>query len=432
MKPTSRLKQILASFLLMLAAASATSAAAPAIQITSPAPGTTFNTGQTINVTVDVTAPGAFKTFALIGSGELGAAQPQPAGTTPPSFALPIPANLQPGSYSITALGYGPNSSIVAQSRVLIQIENPSALINLITPSDTLTFEAIGERLPLQIQGTANGGAPIDLSQSPQASFTSSNLTVGAVDSTGMVTAMGPGSTNINVSLAGGGNAAIPIHVLPPAIVPSARSIALGDQPMGATGASTSFTVTNMLSYPLNIISVQASPGILLSDECVSSSPIPAGNSCTVGLNFQPLAQGVYTGFVSISNSAVIAPTRVALSGLGTPSPGASAIIKPRKLDFGTVHPDHSSEASFTIRNTGSASLNVYIASASVGSFSVINRTGLFTVAAGHKHDVALTFSPTEPPARKGAVTRVSATLNLTTNDPLHPSFLIMLTGKVK
>src|SRR5271168_499772 len=191
MKPTRRFKELIAAILSVLTAAVAMGAAAPAIQITSPTAGTTFNTGQTINVTLVVTAPGAFKTFALIGTGQLGAAQPQPAGSTAPTFALPIPASLQPGNYSITAVGYGANSNIVAQSRVLVQIQNPSALINLILPSDALTFEAIGERLPLQIQGTANGGAPIELSQSPQVSFTSSNLTVGAVDGTGMVSAMG-------------------------------------------------------------------------------------------------------------------------------------------------------------------------------------------------------------------------------------------------
>ena len=246
-----------------------------------------------------------------------------------------------------------------------------------------------------------------------------------------MVSAMGAGNATINVKLAGGGNASIPIHVLPPALMPSVTSIALGDQAMGAMGAGTSFNVTNMMTYPLNILSVQASPGVVLADECVSASPIPPGNSCTVGLNFQPLAQGAYSGFVGISNSAVIAPTRVALSGTGTASPGVSSTIKPHELDFGTVEPGHSSKQKFTIRNTGSASLNVYIASASFGSFSIVNRTGLITIGPGRKHEVALIFSPTEPPARKGGVTRVSTTLSLTTNDPLNPSFAIRLSGKV-
>ena len=65
------------------------------------------------------------------------------------------------------------------------------------------------------------------------------------------------------------------------------------------------------------------------------------------------------------------------------------------------------------------------------GSFAVIDGGGLFSVAKGHKHEVELTFSPTERPAT-GKVMEVSTTLNINTDDPSHASFAIRLTGEVK
>ena len=263
MSLTRRFKEALfavAILAVMFTAAVAMGAAEPALQITSPAAGTTFNTGQTINVTVNVTALGSFKRFALIGERRLGAAAPQLASKTPLTFSLPIPANLQPGPYSLTAIGYGPNQTIIAESVVVVQIENSSALLDLITSSSALTFEAIGERLPLRIGGATPDGTPVDLTHSSHVSFASSDLTIGTVDNTGVVTAVGPGNATINVKLDSGGTAALPIHVLPPALLPSMRSIAFGNQTMGTTGKTTSFSVTNMLSYPLKILAVHSSP----------------------------------------------------------------------------------------------------------------------------------------------------------------------------
>lgn len=401
--------------------------AAPGISIMKPAAGAVFNSGQMINVTVRVTSPGSFRSYALIGNHRLGAAAPLNASGTP-SFALTIPAEQQPGPYFLTVIGYGPEGTVVAQDDVQIQIESPAALLNLIAPANTLTFEAIGEQLPLQIVSGAPGGTPLDVTHSSHLAFTSSNPAVGMVDSNAMVTATAPGQAAINVQLDSGGSLSVPIRVLPVALTPSATSLSLANETMGVAGSKTPLTFKNTANYPLRVLSVASSPDFAESDNCIATSPLAVGGTCTVNLVFRPVAQGARPGFLSIADSAVVAPTQVTLNGVGTASKNVRAAALPNALNFGAVAPGHSKSATIRIFNFGTGMLNGYVPPLA-GSFRIVKGAGFFSVGLGRAAEITLAYSP--PTNAVAAQHPIFSILEIATSDPAAPSIPINLNAAV-
>ncbi|MGO9062790.1 MAG: choice-of-anchor D domain-containing protein [Candidatus Binataceae bacterium] len=288
----------------------------PSLSITSPANGATVNTGDTVKITVQATAAAQFtRGVTCIGGRGLGATaiDKQP----PFDFSLTIPANLAPGQYNLTALGYGAGTKPLATASVTLQVQSPSALLTLIPPSSELAFSAIGEQLPLRIQGTDSAGKLLDLTESPLLLYRSSDETIAAVSSKGMVTAVGPGNASISVALAGAATAALPIRVMAPALIPSATSIDFGTQPAGTTGTAKPLTITNNVGYPLRILAVNSPLNFPQTNDCLSKSPLPPGGSCVINLSFAPVKAGAVIGIVSIADSAVIARTQVFLTGTG-------------------------------------------------------------------------------------------------------------------
>ncbi len=289
---------------------------APSIAITSPANGSTVSAGETVSVTLSVVQPGAFtRGISVIGEGRLGAA---PVKSSPPfTFTLTVPSNLPPGNYQLTALGFGAAPRPLAAASIILHVEPISGLLSLTAPPEGLSFEAIGEQLPLRVIGGAAGGRAVNLAASSAVGLVSADSSVATVDSQGLVTAVGQGQTAINLTLSGHGAGSVPIRVVAPALIPSATSLGFGNQAVGTRSQAQSFTIRNALSYPLRILAVSSPDEFPETSDCPALSPISAGGSCTVRVWFAPRRPGIRSGAVSITDSAVIAPTRVYLSGTG-------------------------------------------------------------------------------------------------------------------
>ncbi len=288
----------------------------PSLNITSPANGATVNTGDTVKITVQATGAAQFtRGVACIGGRGLGATaiDKQP----PFDFSLTVPPNLAPGRYNLTALGYGAGTKPLASALITLQVESPSALLSLIPPTSELAFSAIGEQLPLRIQGTDSSGKLLDLTESSHLLYSSSDETIATVSSKGIVTAAGPGNASVNIKLTGGGAAAIAARVMKPALMPSAASIDFGTQAAGTTGTAQPLTITNNVRYPLRILAVNSPLNFPQTNDCLSKSPLPPGGSCVINLSFAPVKAGAVIGIVSIADSAVIARTQVFLTGTG-------------------------------------------------------------------------------------------------------------------
>lgn len=273
--------------------------------------------GQTVAVALDVTDAAAFtRGIAIVGNGRVGATGVKTKG--PFEYSLALPANLAPGNYRLTAMGYADGSEqALATAAATLHVALPAnALLSLAPPPATLVFEAIGEQLPIRVTGTTANGA-VDLTESPQLAYQVPDASVVTVNGRGMVTARAEGQTSITLSMSGQTAGSAPVVVLKPALLTSATQLDFGTQAVGGSSNAQSLVITNNRSYPLKILEVSSPPDYPETDDCTSGSPLPAGQSCTISVVFQPAAKGPEEGAIRIVDSAVSAATQVFLTGTG-------------------------------------------------------------------------------------------------------------------
>jgi len=171
-------------------------------------------------------------------------------------------------------------------------------------------------------------------------------------------------------------------------------------------------TVKNTGSTLLTVNSMVIVSGSPHFNVVSSTGPINPNSQRRVDVHFAPKAAGVQTGALSITSNDPDEPTiTVQLQGTGL---APKIDVTPSALNFGNVTVGQSTTADqdLTVKNTGSAQLNVNIRiSNNTALFSVL--TGGFRVAAGGSVTVKVRFAPktksTEP--EKG-------TLTINSNDP--------------
>ena len=273
--------------------------------------------GETLDVSLNVANADAFtRGIGIIGEGDVGITviRKQP----PFDYSLALPKTLKPGTYHLTAIGYADSEQPLATASAILEVDLPAnALLSLAPPPATLVFVAIGEQLPIRVTGTTASGS-VDLSESPGLAYQLATNTVGSVDARGVVTARAAGQDNVALVMNGQTVASVPVEVLKPALLPSVAQLNFGNQSVGGLSGSQSLTVTNNFDYPLRILSISTPPDYPETDDCISGSPLPAGQSCTITVAFQPSAKGAESGAIRIVGSAVSVATQVFLSGTGT------------------------------------------------------------------------------------------------------------------
>ena len=123
-----------------------------------------------------------------------------------------------------------------------------------------------------------------------------------------------------------------------------------GTQLVGTTSLGSNVILSNDGTATLNITSIVATANFSDTDNCDSS--LGAGSSCTITVNFVPLADGKLTGTLSITDNAPGSPQTVTLNGVGT-------IVKlvPDALFFSCTGFCQSQNA--TLTNTGAAALSI-------------------------------------------------------------------------
>ena len=173
-------------------------AAAQQLTITSPSTGPVVTPGQIITVTVSVSLGSVLG--VLVSAQDIGATALQ--ATAPYSFNLTIPQGIV-GLKNLTAIGVtGPEQS-VSSAPVQIDVE-PSAQATSLSPSlQQIGFGFAGDQFPLTVTATFADGSQLDVTRSTLITFSSVDATVATVDSTGLVTATGAGTTPISIQYAG-------------------------------------------------------------------------------------------------------------------------------------------------------------------------------------------------------------------------------------
>jgi hypothetical protein len=165
--------------------------------------------------------------------------------------------------------------------------------------------------------------------------------------------------------------------------------------------------------------SVLSNPGV--------PQTIPPGGSVVYTVKFAPTASsadGLRTGSVTIDSSDPITPTvSVPVSGtVGVPH----AVLSPGPLTFSATCSGTTSDLAETVTNTGQADLTIQTATVSgpdAGDFSVVNASALpVVVHPGSSYALTVRFSPSSGGPK-------SATLTITTDDPVTPTLTAALSG---
>jgi hypothetical protein len=201
-----------------------------------------------------------------------------------------------------------------------------------------------------------------------------------------------------------------------PAVTLSAASATFADRAVGTVSAFQAVTLTNTGTAPLNITGLAlagANPGDFnRGGTCSTSTPIAAGASCTIEVNFAPTAIGPRSASVDItSNAAVGSPHSIALSGNGTgPAQAPAVSLSAATATFADQTVGLTSAAqTVTLTNTGNAPLSITgiaLAGANPGDFT---RGGTCnpappTIAAGESCTITAGFAPTATGPRSASV----------------------------
>jgi hypothetical protein len=196
------------------------------------------------------------------------------------------------------------------------------------------------------------------------------------------------------------------------------------------TSGQANLTVTNCGNAPLNISNVQlTSPIFSLATTSSCIGMLGASSSCTIPVTFTPTLAGNFSASVVISSNAAVPIYNVPISGHAT---APTILIQPGSVTFPSqVLGDSSSGSPLGVfaANTGTAPLIVDPSTVTItGDFSIIKDdcgSPVPTPSSPQKNFacvITIAFQPTALGSRTG-------TLTLTSNDPVHPTMTVPLSG---
>lgn len=196
-----------------------------------------------------------------------------------------------------------------------------------------------------------------------------------------------------------------------PTLTPTTQNF--GNEPVGFTSASQSFTVTNNSVFALAISSVSVTGDYVVTSNACSPS-VAAGATCTINVAFQPTALGTGTGTLTIASSAT--PLTSALTGVGT----APLAVSASSLNFGNIDVGTSSTKGITLTNTATGAVPVPPL-ATTGDFVLANTCGA-TLSSLASCTLNITFTATATGPQSG-------TLTVTSGNPANAGLPDTLTG---
>jgi hypothetical protein len=169
-----------------------------------------------------------------------------------------------------------------------------------------------------------------------------------------------------------------------------------------AVGSSTpmNVTVTNAGTAALHITNVAVvgpnTNDFSFSDPACNSA-IPVNASCTITVTFSPLAAGLRTASLTLTDDAPGSPQVIAAKGNASAAPSPAVMVNPSSPDFGTTTQGTSTPMNVTVKNTGTAALHitsVMLGGANGSEFSFSDPACNAAIPASGTCTIALTFTP--------------------------------------
>ena len=182
----------------------------------------------------------------------------------------------------------------------------------------------------------------------------------------------------------------------------SRTSISFGDVAVNGWKSET-LTLRNAGTADLNVSSIGSDNAAFIVSPSTGFTLQP-GDSLILTVTFTPTAAGVQSATISIYHNASGSPSNVAASGTGTAAPAAA--ISRTSISFGNVSVNSSKSDTFTVRNRGTADLNVSSIRTDHTDFTVSPSTG-FTLKPGNSQMLTVTFAPTGVGAQSATITLV-------------------------
>src|SRR5580700_3417298 len=165
------------------------------VTITSPASGSVYSPGESININASVT--GGQVIGVKVGAQDMGMSAYQ--FTAPYSLRLTVPSDIV-GPRNLFAVGLVANETVIVSPSITVDIE-PSRLPTAVSFQQTLVaFGYVGQQQRVGVTATFSDGSTLDVSKSTQLNFASGNPGLVSVDTTGLMTSLKPGNTTIKVT----------------------------------------------------------------------------------------------------------------------------------------------------------------------------------------------------------------------------------------
>jgi len=188
-------------------------------------------------------------------------------------------------------------------------------------------------------------------------------------------------------------------QTIPPAPVSLAPSnVFLPNTVVNTTSTSTATVqMTNNLTVPLTISSIANAGDFLQTNNC--KSPIAAGATCNFTISFKPIALGLRTGTITITDSATNSPQVINLAGNSVLAASTSAT----NHYYGKVAVGTTVKFTFYLFNNQLVPLNIS-SIAVTGNFAQTNHC-VSPLGAGKACDIGVTFTPSAIGTYTGQVT---------------------------
>ncbi|HXH67166.1 MAG TPA: choice-of-anchor D domain-containing protein [Candidatus Limnocylindrales bacterium] len=188
----------------------------------------------------------------------------------------------------------------------------------------------------------------------------------------------------------------------------SMSSLSFGNTLVGSS-TSQALTLTNAGTGSVNISQIASSGAGFVVTGFSGGVTLAPGQSLPLTVSFSPAATGAVAGSVSVVSNANNSPMTISLSGTGV-QPQISVI--PSSVTFGNVTTGVTNSQTLTIRNPGTATLNVSQASIVGSGYTTSGLSLPLSVSPGGSYAFNVGFSPASAGTFSGSLTFISNTPN--------------------
>jgi len=312
---------------------------------------------------------------------------------------MPVQAavGVAPSSLSFGSVAVNTKSAAIT---VVVTNENRHS-VSINGVSSTLSeFIVTGPAMPIKLAGHASASFQVVFAPNAAQSF-SGNILVSYIHQDG-------DTSTDSIAVTGTGQASAPSQTY--LLSASTSSLSFGNALVGTT-ASQGMTLTNSGTGSVTVSQAAISGTGFSFSGCSGAVTVAAGQTLPLTVNFAPASAGSAAGSLSIVSNATNSPATISVSGTGV-QPQLS--VSPASASFGNVMVGSSGSLGFTIKNTGTSTLNITQAALAGTGFTLTGLTVPLSIAPAASSTFTLGFTP-------ASVSTFSGSLTLASNAPGSP-----------